>query len=304
MEGVRGVQAARGDAPCRQLGSHRVDRGQAAGDDAEVGPVDRRQRQLAAQEGEDLGLGQRHGEHRAGRHLLHQAAALDDQRESVFEAEDPGQAGGHVLPDRMPEQSGRTHAPGEPELRRCPRQHEEGGLGDLRPPQALRVVAAAAAPHRGAQVEGQQLAAAIDGGAEGRLAVVEAASHARVLRPLAREQEGHRVLARRGGRGEDALGIEAPQRAGGCRQVAAEQGPAMLESLAAGLQGVGDAAERQLRPLGEVLGEPEARVIEGGGALGRQRQQLPGAGGRRGRRRLLPGRLLEHHVGVGAAHAE
>src|SRR5712671_1086592 len=108
----------------------------------------------------------------------------------------------------MAKEGGRSHAPGKPELRRRPGDDEEGWLGDLRLLQALRGVLRVSlrrVPQRGTQIERQVLAAPVDGVAEDRLAVVEAAAHLEVLRSLPRKEEGHRVLTGRRGEGEDPL---------------------------------------------------------------------------------------------------
>ena len=97
-----------------------------------AGAFDRRQRELLAEERHDLLFGQRHGQHRTRRQRLHQAAAGGDQSEGVVEREDPGQAGRHVLADRVAEHRLRREPPFAPEPGERVLDDEQGGLGDQR----------------------------------------------------------------------------------------------------------------------------------------------------------------------------
>ena len=153
-------------------------------------------------------------------------------------------------------------------------------------------------------VRQEELAAAIDLGAERGLALVDPARHVRVLRPLTREQEHDRPLAVRLAR-EDSAGraprIQRPHQPDRLRPVAADDGTAVLESLAAHLGREGHVGERALVPPLEMLGQPlRGRVQRGRGPRGDQ-EELPrprargGTGGRR---------FLDDQVGIRAAHAE
>ena len=75
----------------------------------------------------------------------------------------------------------------------------------------------------------------------------------------------------------------------------------MGEGAAAEVEGVGHVREARLRVRRQVPGEPVGRGFQGGRGPCREDQHLPGPRRPRGRRLR---RLLQDHVGVGAAHAE
>ena len=54
-------------------------------------------------------------EHRAGRHLLHQAAAHRDQHQRVFQREDTGEAGGNIFAEAVADHRRRHDAPPHPQ---------------------------------------------------------------------------------------------------------------------------------------------------------------------------------------------
>ncbi len=80
-----------------------------------LGPVDRGDGQGALGAGDGGSHDRLGGEDRrhaaAGRQRLHQAAALGDQAQPVFEAEQPGDAGRHVLAEAVAQHDGRFDAP-------------------------------------------------------------------------------------------------------------------------------------------------------------------------------------------------
>ncbi|OIQ84174.1 hypothetical protein GALL_340040 [mine drainage metagenome] len=73
------------------------------------------------------------------------------------------------------------------------------------------------------------------------------------------------------------------------------------EGAAAHLQGVGGVGQIEVGMGLEMRGQLCGHGVQRRRALGREREQLRADGGRRRRRR---GGLFQHHVGVGAAHAE
>ena len=325
------------DAVPRELSHQAVDRRRRPGDGRQLRPVDRRQLQAAAgalaQQRGERRLRQRHREHRPRRALPHQAAALGDHRQRVLETEDPGHAGGRELADRVAQERPGRDPPARPEPRQGDLDDEQRALADrlgVQQSTGLRVVRPGEEhtaerpaepllrPRLPRRIGGwageavEDLQAAVDLGAQERLALVELPGHAGVLGPLAGKQEGHR--RRHGARpaGGDAQRIGALEGVRRVREAGADHRPPRGERPAPNVEGVGDVG--QLEGLGGGAGaialpeprrQPRRRPVEGGRRLGGEGQELPGADAR-----LRAGvaanrrRLLQDDVGVGAAEAE
>jgi len=90
-------------------------------------------RWTSAQEGKDLRLGERHGQHRAGlfsaTNLLDQAPALGHQLQGRLEGEDAGEHRRRVLAEAVAEHGRRPHPPGEEQAGEGDLDGEQGRLG-------------------------------------------------------------------------------------------------------------------------------------------------------------------------------
>src|SRR6185369_11939247 len=120
----------------------------------------------------------------------------------------------------------------------------------------------------------EQPAAEIDVGAERGLRLVEAMPHARVLRPLAREEEGDRPVAGLRSGGEQALGVERLQGHRGVVEVARQQRPAVLERLASMGEGEGDVGKIKAWAVPQVVRQARRRPLQRVGALRREENEL------------------------------
>jgi hypothetical protein len=296
-----------------------------AGDAHQGGRVERRQVNLAAEEGGDLRLGERHRQHGARAasaasiagiaDLLDQAPALGHQGQGLLEGEDAGDDGRRVLAEAVAEHRLGPHAPRAEEAGEGDLDEEQGRLGDggagHLPRRLLllpggRIEDVAQVEPQAGQQEGR---GAVDLIAEERLGQVEVAAHPDVLRPLTGEDEGHRPARLRPALGRPRPGQQAHRvprlEAGrGVPGIAADQGLADAELPAADGQGVGGVAEVAPGTVGEVSRHPRARRRQGFRGAGREGEELPGASGDVGRGRGRRGRLLEDDVGVGAAQPE
>ena len=122
-----------------------------------------------------LVLVQADGEHRAGRHALHQPAAGGDQAQRVGQREDAGEAGGHVLADAVADHRGRLDPPRAPQAGQRVLDGEQRGLGErgLAQPLVRGLALVLGGEEQVAQVEAelaaQELGALVDGRGEGRL---------------------------------------------------------------------------------------------------------------------------------------
>src|SRR5262245_29100283 len=96
------------------------------------------------------------------------------------------------------------------------------------------------------QVRTQDLRAPVHFGGEGGLALVQLAAHVYVVIAEAREKEDHRTFAPCEGAG---CSSSLPQGRDGGREVPANDGPPVEESLAARVQG-----ERHVREVGRLAG--------------------------------------------------
>ncbi|PSK64402.1 hypothetical protein B0E53_03641 [Micromonospora sp. MH33] len=295
------------DALAGQPLAQRPDRLRVAGEHAQLRGVDGGQRDPVVQQRGHRRLGQAHREHRPRRGPPDQRAPGADQAQRVGQREDPGQAGGHVLAEAVPHHQVRGHAPGEQRPGERVPGDEERGLDQPRlreQPLGLRVAVGRGAEH-GTQVEPQvvadQVGALVHHGPVGRLRAVEAGAHRHVLGAVAREGEHQRPPAPGVGGGELALRrVEGGQRVGPVRR---DEEPPVGHRLAAAQAGR-DVGEVHLRPPVEPVAEPAGLPLQRLRRTGRHDEQVR-PGGRFGRRlHRCDRRLLQHHVGVGAAHAE
>ncbi len=324
MEGVSGRQPAAGHAEAREVALESLDLLRGAGEDAEVGSVHRRQRQAAERQLVQPLRGQETRLHRARRQARDEPRPLRHEAQAFLQGEDPGGAGRRVLAQAVAEHRFRPHAPGLPEPHQRHLQGEDRGMGQLG---ALRVglgpgrhaaehapqvwsLAAAVLPPLAALEPGERIAAgeraqdlgaAVDLAAEDLLRLVHAPRHAGVVIADAGEQEGHGAAVEAAVAAQQPLRIAPGEGGDGVVAVAADQHPPVAQRPPAGLQGVGGVGEALLRMRLEMHRETIRGAVKGRRRGGREDQQLAGAGRSRG---LPRGRLLQHHVGVGAAHAE
>jgi hypothetical protein len=169
----------------------RFDRVRGARDDAQRRAVDRRQREVLAQERLHLRLRQRHGQHRPSGELLHQLPAQRHQPQGILQAEHPGQAGGDILADAVAEHRAGLHAPRHPELRQRVLDDEQGRLGQPSLCEGLlgNAELIVAGVEQRAQIEIQvwleDLRAALELLGKRRLVAVEVGGHPHMLRALA-----------------------------------------------------------------------------------------------------------------------
>jgi hypothetical protein len=186
-----GVEAAGLDPVLREPGADGLDGLLGARDHAQRRRVDGGQREPTVQQVQRLLLRQGDGQHGALRQLLHQPPADGDQRQGVLQGEDAGQASGHVLAEAVPEHRLRPHAPLHPETRQRVLDGEEGRLGEtglLEEP--ARAFPRESAPQvEPAQVRREDLQAGVESLPVHRLALVQPASHAGVLRSLTGKKE-------------------------------------------------------------------------------------------------------------------
>ena len=180
------------------------------------------------------------GEHGAPGQLRHQPAAGGDQGEGVLEREDAGQAGGHVLADRVAEQGRTAHAPARPERGpgRTRRRTGPAGPAAVSAGRRRRPASGQDAPEVAAARAGRGPAGAAGGSrrtveplAEGRLAPVEARRHAGVLGPLARRTGRRPAAGRRPGGARRPRRSARVRAATGLRRVAGDHGPPVREGL-------------------------------------------------------------------------
>ena len=271
--------------------------------------VDHRQREVVGQERDDVGLGERDRQHGAGRQAVEQLPAPDDELHRLGKGEDAGHARRGVRAEAVANDRSGRDAQAHPELRQRVLHDEHRRLADAHATKlgrrllGGRGVAATRVEHA-AQIEPEvghgQVASLVDVLAERGIGLVQLAAHADVLPALSREHEDDRPLAGLA-RGRDHPGrVGRGQRArrvvGGVR----DDDPAVDVCLATGLERPGDVGQRHLRVAPEVFGEPGSCLLQRGARTRRQRQQVARPG-RLGKTRR---RLLEDHVGIGAADPE
>ena len=109
---------------------------QRAGSDAGSRSVDRRQGEVGAEQRRDLLLGQGHREHASRRQVPQEPPARRHQIQAFLQSEDPGQTGGDVLPEAVPEEGGGADSPLHPEPRQGVLDGEQRRLRERRLRQA------------------------------------------------------------------------------------------------------------------------------------------------------------------------
>ena len=305
VEGVRGLQWPRGDAIGLEPRLQGLDAGGGTGGDAGRGTVLGRQRHAIGgghgQVGRQAFGRQAHRQHAAGRQRLHQGAAPRHQARRVGQRHHAGDPGGGELAHAVADHGGRAQAQMQGAAGQGVFEREGGRLRDRRRRQGGGIVGEQAF----AQVEGQLaregVAGLVQRRAEDLVVDIERASHAGVLRALAREQQHRFVHARRGGAGDGIGRCGVAQDLDGLGHAIGHHGQAPREGLAPDAQRVRHVAEVAAGMRRQVVGQSRAH---GGQCLGRARRQRqqPGSGDRLGR--LRQRRLLQDHVGVGAADAE
>ena len=200
MECVRGMQRATGDALGLELRAWNRSIASAGPDhDSSAGRVLRRQRQVLGHPRQQLVQRSAHRQHCPGRLRLHQRAASGHQAQRIGQGEDAGQRRGDELADAVADHRRRHHAPGSSTVRAsaysiakvagCMTAVGSSACGSSPRTDALAQVEA--------ELVAQQLRRTRRTRAESRLALVQAAAHARVLRALPREHEDDFARPRR-----------------------------------------------------------------------------------------------------------
>ena len=299
MIGVRHGQPPAGGPQRRQLVLRRRHPLRRAGEHGPGGAVDGREGEPPAQPGLQAVRRQIDRQHGPGSGLLHQPSPGRHQGQRILQRERARQAGRHVFAEAVAEESHGADPPIHPQAGESVLDHEQGGLREVGPGQRGFGSGVEEQPDVGAEVGAQQLRATVHLRAERRLAAIELGSHARRLRPLPGEHEGHARLPPPPAGQSSGLGSgQAPRRLQG---IAGDHREPVLVPAAAHLQRVGSVGQgsfgvRFQAPRQLLRGHRQSAFRPGG-----QHGELPVPPGLRG----LPGRrLLEHHVHVGAADPE
>ncbi len=299
VERVADPQAGGLAAPGGERVGHRPDRVLRAGDHDRGRAVDGGETDPRRRVGDqrlDLVRGGLDRDHRAaGGQFLHHPATRDDQPGGVVQRQRARHVRGGDLADRVAEDDVRPDPPVPQQVVQRHLHGEQRRLGVPGPVQQVRVVEDG--PDRTVQVPVQRGADLVESRREPWFGRGQVPSRRRPLRPLPGEDQGQPSL---GGRaGDHRRGIPSGGERGEAVPVG-HDGP----SLEPGTRGGGrrHRAERQVRPVGEEGVEPPGLLVEGG--LGpRGEHQRPGRRRAAGRSRLVR-RLLQDHVGVGAADPE
>ena len=301
MEGVRGLQQARGDAVGLQRRAEILDRVARTGHHAGARRVLRRQRQIFRQARLQRIQRQSHRQHRARRLRLHQFATPRDQRDRVAQAEHTGQRGRHELAHAVADHRRRPEAQAHPPLRQRVLDGERRRLHHCRGQQRRRVIGEYARGQIETALLAQGLGAGIKRVAEHRLARMQRAAHARVLRALAGEQEHHVARLRQRAARRCRGGFRAGQLRAGADGGVGDHGQSMRKRLAPDRQRPRRVGKLEVGRRGQVDAQPcGCRAQRGSRARRQQKQLRPGGRLARCRRR----RFFQHHVCIGAAHAE
>ena len=225
--------------------------------------------------------------------------ARGDQRQGVLQREHARQAGRDELTDAVAEHGARRHAPGLPELGRCVADGEQRRLRQARVEECrFRCIIGGIQDRPEVQPEQRQqdVRTPVYRLAKHRLAIEQRAAHVRVLRALAREQEGSLAAAAMPGRRPPVF-----QRGDRVRMARASDRHAMGEAAPAGLQRVGDIGQVLLGVCRQMRHQTAAGGLQPGRTAGGEDQHLVrpclGWGGR-------VRRLVQHRMRVGATNAE
>ena len=310
---------------CGQIGQGGV----GAGDDAEIRGVDRGQVHLMGRSGgrpphpRDIwtkmngkagkcaaqgGFAERDGQHSARCHLVKQRAAQVDQADAVFEADHPGQGGGGVFAHRMADQQRGLHPPTDEQLRqRVFDDHDQRQLHRG----AFQLVRRRRLGPRFGQPEGADVViefrlqhgeAAVDPVGKHRLGRVKVAGHAGVLRAAAGEHEHHLGIGPEMVVVEDFSRIGPFQKRRRLVMAFGHQHPSLVEGAAALFQRKGHIGQGLFGMGPQMRCQPRRRRIQRRFRACRQHEGLERPD-RLPRRRGL-WRLLQHGMGVGAAHPQ
>ncbi len=291
--GVRGVaHGHRAGAPAALLaaGPQPRERRQRTAHHGLAGTVEHGHGQLVAEQGPHVGHGDGDREHAADAGQLAQhPGAPGHHRGAVGEGEDAGRAGRRDLALAVPDDRGRAHAVGAPQLDERDHDGPQRGLHHVVAAHGLGVGEHVA--QRPVDVRRERLGAALHRLGEDRLGVPQPHAHADPLRALAGEDE-------------DGLARVVGHAAHGRGEVVAQQHGAVREVRARG--GQREPHVGPVRAGGEQRAQPVGLTVQClGGARGEQQGDRGRPPGGRLRGRCLDGgRLGEDDVAVGAAHAE
>ena len=319
VERVRHVEQLRLDPRLRQFGCKRLDRLRLAGYHGVLRTIEHRDDHLAAvfrQRGGEFGGRSKHDRHLAvPLYVLHQPSPLGNQRQPVFQAHDAGRAGRRVFADAVPEHDIWRDAPRLPQLRERVFQCEERRLSELGLMNERRWVVTRA--RLWIQDVDERLAvpqiaedciASVDRLTEHGMRLVEAAAHARILKSLARKQEGDLRADDR----PDRAALAARERFAGSERgepllelfcVASDQCGAVVKIGPAGVDRVGEIGGVCVRMIGQVRRKLLGLLGQGGLRFRRELQQARGAIGFGRLRRIARG-CFDDQVRVRAAEAE
>ena len=202
----------------------------------------------------------------------------------------------------------RLHAPGEPLLGQCVRDHKEGWLGNRKLVQPLGSFGQTSLSRveQCTQIKPadlhQKFGALVNVRAKDRLNRIQLAPHIHQWDALAGEHKHHRALRRFRIAGEDApIGSGVVQTAAGLRLPLSDEHPAVGVTLPPGCQGIGHICEVTIGLVGEVIRKLAGDMLQGHVTSGRKQQQLPGSRWARGR--TWRG-LFQHDMGIGATGSE
>ncbi len=134
--------------------------------------------------------GEDSGHASAGRQGLHQPGPLGDQADAVLQRVNPRHAGRHELAHTVPQHGRRFDPPTLPERCQGVFQREQHRLRVARLIQKRSCLGIQKRKQRAVEFRGEQFRAALERRAEDRLAFIERAAHAGVLRALPGKEKG------------------------------------------------------------------------------------------------------------------
>ena len=313
----RDRQHAREDLPCEQRGRDSLDRVVITrqGDGRRSVHGGERDEVLGAgEQRRDLVVGRAHRQHASGiRGPALQPAAVERQPHRLVEIVDPGDVGRGHRAAAVADHRRRRDAPRRPEIGESHLDREvghlrQGGIG-----------------HPGRAFAGRQLVeerpvgqrpqcrvAALQHLPEDRLRLAQLPAHAPPLRPhpRAHERDGRRpgVRGPAGGQARAAAAVgEVAEQRGEVVRPARDDRQAQIVVRAALRAREAEIAQARRVGLAEPLGTGGGQILQGVGTARREHEQSGGlAFGRLGGLGRLGtrGRLLQQHMGVGAAKAE
>ena len=214
----------------------------AAGDDAELGRVDRGEIELRRQQAGQGGGRDRDAQHAAGLDRVEQFAAQAHEPHRVAQAQNAGDAGGGVLAHRMADQRNRRNTLPNPVA--CHRdlygedrrKLQRGAQKDARGFGRIETAVHPDAPRLGGRIGRQRRQRLVDIGAETRILTVEHAGHAGMLGSAAGKEEDGALRRLDGGMGEGAPRLGIAQQRHRLFTPARGDDTAMLERFASGME--------------------------------------------------------------------